>query len=231
MFPSAREMRMLSGIAAAAVAVGVAQLLAVGFGPAAVALNAVGSAVIDLAPGPVKEWAIRTFGTADKLFLSVLVVAVIVAIAAITGMAERRRVPVGSAAIVLGGIAGCAAVISRAGATAVDIVPTIVGMCCGVAVLRLLTARLAAKVPEKGVEVADPGRRLWLAALGLLGLGLVGGVAGAVLTRRLHSVAGDRNAFAVPQPVLRAPPLPDGVQPKGVVLPSFITSNRDFYRI
>ena len=110
------------------------------FGPQADARTAVGSAVIDLTPGPVKEWAIQTFGTADKLVLSVLVLVVIAVIAAVAAMWETRRVPIGSAAIVLAGVAGCAAVLSRAGATVVDIVPTVVGTACGVAVLRLLTS-------------------------------------------------------------------------------------------
>ena len=56
-------------MAAAAVAVGVAQLLALFFPPAADVRTAVGTAVINPTPGPVKEWAIQTFGTADKLFL------------------------------------------------------------------------------------------------------------------------------------------------------------------
>src|SRR5271167_3800819 len=124
----ARGLRMLSGIASAAVGLGVAQLLAVPFGPAADALNAVGSAVIDLTPGGVREWAIQTFGTADKLFLSVMVLAVIVAIAESAGIWERRRVPVGIFAVVVGGMAGCAAIISRSGAAAVDIIPTIIGI-------------------------------------------------------------------------------------------------------
>ena len=63
----ARDARSLAGVAAAAVALGVTELLAVAFGPQADARTAVGSAVIDLTPGPVKEWAIQTFGTADKL--------------------------------------------------------------------------------------------------------------------------------------------------------------------
>jgi hypothetical protein len=36
--------------------------------------------VVNLTPGPVKEWAIQTFGTADKLFLSVMVLVVIAAV-------------------------------------------------------------------------------------------------------------------------------------------------------
>ena len=136
----ARGSRALCGIAAAAVALGVTQLLAGAFGPQADARTAVGSAVIDLTPGPVKEWAIQIFGMADKLVLSVLVLAVIAAIAAFTATWETRRVPMGSIAIVAAGIVGCAAVLSRAGATASDTVPTLVGTACGVIVLRLLTS-------------------------------------------------------------------------------------------
>src|SRR6476469_1671968 len=132
--------RAMRGLAAAAVSVGVAQLVAAAFGPEADVRTAVGSSVIELTPGPVKEWAIQTFGTADKLVLGVLVLVVIAVIAAVTARWETRRVPVGSGAIVLAGILGCAAVLSRAGATAVDIVPTVVGTVCGVSVLRLLTS-------------------------------------------------------------------------------------------
>src|ERR1700682_395039 len=100
---SARGTRMLAGIAAGAVALGATQLLAVPFGPQADARTAIGSAVIDLTPGAVKEWAIQTFGTADKLFLSVLVLGVIALLAAVTARWETRCVPVGSAAIVVAG--------------------------------------------------------------------------------------------------------------------------------
>ena len=137
---AARDNRAMAGVAAAAVALGVTQLLAAFVGPGADSRTAVGSTVIDLTPGPVKEFVIQTFGTADKLVLSVLVLVVIALIAALTARWETRRVPIGSAAIVLAGVAGCAAVLSRAGATVVDIVPTVIGTACGVVVLRLLTA-------------------------------------------------------------------------------------------
>lgn len=228
---SVRGLQMLSGIASAAVGLGIAQLLAIPLGPAADALSAVGSAVIDLTPGPAKEWAIQTFGTADKLFLVVTVIAVITAIAAGAGICEGRRRPIGSLAIIIGGGAGCAAILSRTGATPVDVVPTIIGIVGGVAVLRILTSRLPDRTPNSAIEMANPSRRLWLAAFGLLGLGIAGASTGVVLTRRAHSVAGDRTAFAVPEAVLRAPPVPIGVQPQAVALPSFITPNADFYRI
>jgi DMSO/TMAO reductase YedYZ molybdopterin-dependent catalytic subunit len=228
----APESRMLAGIAAAAVALGVTQLLAVAFGPQADARTAIGSAVIDLTPGPVKEWAIQTFGTADKLFLTILVIGVVALIAAVTARWETRRAPVGSAAIVVAGILGCGAVLSRAGATAVDVVPTVVGTVCGVLVLRLLTSGRFTNEPEPNdSDSPDRGRRLSLVTLGFVGAGALSGVVGVVLTRMLSSVSGDRDAFALPKVDVTAPPVPPTVQPKGVTLPSFVTSNADFYRI
>ena len=220
------------GIAAAAMALGVTQLLAAPFGPAADARTAVGSAVIALTPGPLKEWAIQTFGTADKLFLSVAVVLVIAVIAAIAANAEAPRRPVGSIVIGLAGLAGAVAVLSRPGAALTDTIPVVIGTVCGIAVLRLLTSgRLTDGSTPTDDAGPDPGRRLSLATLGLLGAGLLSGVIGAVWSRRLNSVAGDRQAFTVPPATVPAPPIPPQVQPAGVDLPTFVTANDDFYRI
>jgi DMSO/TMAO reductase YedYZ molybdopterin-dependent catalytic subunit len=228
--------RALAGIAAAAASLGVTQLLAAFVGPNADARTAVGSTVIDLTPFAVKEWAIRTFGTADKLFLSILVLGVIAVIAAAAASWERPRFPIGSAVIVLAGVAGSAAVLSRPGARLVDIVPTIVGTVVGVVVLRVLTSgrfvdEPAAASGSEETDAIDHGRRLSLITLGVLSAGVLTGVLGTVLSRARTSVAGDRDAFALPPVAKPAPPIPPTVQPKGVALPSFITSNDDFYRI
>lgn len=233
---TSRSTKAMGGIAAAAVALGVTQLLAVVVGPRADSRTAVGSAVIDMTPGPVKEWAIQTFGMADKLVLSLLVLAVIAVVAAATAALETRHVPIGSAAIVAAGVVGCAAVLSRAGATFADILPTVVGTVCGVAVLRLLTSGRFTDAADVGAgnvadDGPDPGRRLSLITLGFLGAGALAGVGGVVLSRLTTSVSGDRNAFALPPIDVAAPPVPSAVQPKGVALPSFVTSNADFYRI
>lgn len=230
----------LLGVAAAAVALGVTQLAAVPFGPAADARTAVGSAVVDLTPGPVKEWAIQTFATADKLFLTLAVLFVIVLIAGLSARFETRRVPVGSIAIAVAGAIGCAAVLSRPGATPLHVIPTVVGAACGIGVLRLLVSgrftdpkprRQTTTVAPGAGPAPDPGRRLSLVALGFLTVGAVSGAAGLVLGRMRSSVAGDRSAFALPTPATPAPPVPPTVQPAGVDLPPFITPAADFYRI
>ncbi|WP_310786895.1 molybdopterin-dependent oxidoreductase [Mycobacterium sp. Z3061] len=223
---------MLAGVAAASVALGVAQLVSIPFGGRADARTAVGTAVVDLTPGPVKEWAIQTLGTLDKPFLAVVVLIVIATLAAIAGTLETRRRPVGSAVIVAGGVLGCLAVLSRPGATALDTIPTIVGTACGVAALRLLTRRITPdpEHPDESNDQTDAGRRRLL-VLGVLGFGIVSGVAGAVIARLAQSVAADRRTFVLPPPRSSAPPIPAEVQPKDVALPSFITPSTDFYRI
>jgi DMSO/TMAO reductase YedYZ molybdopterin-dependent catalytic subunit len=226
--------RMIAGVAAASVALGVAQLVGIPFGARADARTAIGSAVVDLTPGPIKEWAIQTLGSLDKLFLAITVLVVIAAIAAIAGTLETRRRFLGSAAIAAAGVLGCIAVLSRPGATALDTLPTVAGAACGVAALRLLTRRFwpapGGSEGRAGQDEPDAGRRRFV-VYGLLGFGVASGVVGAVVTRLVHSVTADRNSFAFPRPHTSAPPIPADVQPKGVDLPSFITPSADFYRV
>ncbi len=155
--------RMIAGVAAAAVSLGVAQLVGIPFGARADARAAIGSVVVDLTPGPIKEWAIQTLGSLDKLFLAVVVLVVIATIAAIAGSFETRRRPIGSAVIAAAGVLGCIAVLSRQGATALDTIPTVAGAACGVAALRLLTRRFwpDPKDPADGADHDEPdaGRR------------------------------------------------------------------------
>jgi DMSO/TMAO reductase YedYZ molybdopterin-dependent catalytic subunit len=226
--------RMIAGVAAAAVSLGVAQLVGIPFGARADARAAIGSDVVDLTPGPVKEWAIQTLGSLDKLFVAVVVLVVIATIAAIAGTLETQRRPLGSAVIAAAGVLGCIAVLSRQGATALDTIPTVAGAACGVAALRLLTRRFWPGLgdPEDRADHDEPdaGRRR-LVMFGLLGFGIVSGVLGAVITRLVHSVAADRNSFTLPRPRTSAPPILADVQPNGVVLPSFVTASTDFYRV
>lgn len=220
--------RMIAGVATAAVSLGVAQLVGIPFGARADARTAIGSTVVDLTPGPVKEWAIATLGALDKLFLAVVVLVVIATIAAIAGTLETQRRPLGSAVIAAAGVLGCVAVLSRQGTSALDTIPTVAGAACGVATLRLLARRFGPG-PEKP-DQPDAGRRS-LVVFGFLGFGVVTGVVGAVITRLVHSVAADRNSFALPRPRTPAPPIPADVQPNGVALPNFVTASADFYRV
>jgi hypothetical protein len=181
--------RMIAGVAAASVSLGVAQLVGIPFGARADARAAIGSDVVDLTPGPIKEWAIQTLGSLDKLFVAIVVLVVIATIAAIAGTLETQRRPLGSAMIAAAGALGCIAVLSRQGATALDTIPTVAGAACGVAALRMLTRRFRPGPGDQDDsadhDAPDAGRRR-LVTFGLLGFGVVSGVAGAVSTRLVH---------------------------------------------
>ena len=222
---------MGAGLAAAAVSLGVTQLVSTVFSAAADARNAVGTAIINLTPGPVKEWAIQTFGTSDKTFLTIMVVLVAAALCAVAAIWERSRIPLGSLMVGVAGVAGAMAVLAQPGAGPVDVIPVAIGTVCGIATVRLLTAAPKPDSSQDDEHQPDTGRRRSLLTLGLLGAGALSGVVGTVLGRKRRSVAADRDAFALPKVTSPAPPIPAGVQPTAEGLPSFITSNADFYRI
>lgn len=216
-----------TGIVAAGVVLGVGQLLAAFVDRAAGPLPAVGSAVIDGVPTSVREFAIDTFGTADKTALIVGIGIVIALLAAIAGLIERPRRPVGSLLFVVFGALGVLAAVTRAGASAAWSLPTVVGVAAGIVVLRAGTTRLASPRPPR-LPGARSDRRTVL--LGLIGTGVGAAVAGAlgqVLDHVLHDVARDRSRFRVPRATASLDPSPGtGALPSG-----FLTPTSDFYRI
>ena len=130
------------------------------FGARADARAAIASVVVDLTPGPVKQWTIQTLGSLDKLFVAVVVLVVIAAIAAIAGSLETQSRPLGSAVIAAAGVLGCIAVLSRQGTTALDTIPTVAGAACGVAALRVAHPWAPARPGRPGRQ-SRPRRAGW----------------------------------------------------------------------
>ena len=115
------------GVLSAAFGVAVAELLAAATRPQAGPLVAVGGAVVDTTPTPVKEFAVRELGTYDKPVLLGSIGLVLVVFTAVVGiLAVRRRIVVVAGAAVFG-IAGAGAAWSRPASNAYDVVPSLVG--------------------------------------------------------------------------------------------------------
>jgi sulfite oxidase len=224
-----RLRRALSGILAAAFVLGVGELLAALIGPDSSPYVAVGSTVVDHTPEAVREWAIGTFGTSDKTALFVGMSLVIIALAALAGIVERRRAPYGSALFVVLGIIGIISATTRSGAMLTSAVPTVVGVAAGIAVLRALVTR-----SDSSAGSTDDGasRRSFL-TLGAVvaGSAVLAGVAGRWLGASTRGVTQDRAAFTVPTPTSPAPPVPSGADLKIPGLSPYVTDNADFYRI
>ena len=89
----------LSGAVAAAVALGISELAAGLLGLPSL-IEGMGNWVIDVVPTPVKEWAIATFGTNDKLVLLIGIVAVTLLLGAVVGVLARDRFGIATAVFI-----------------------------------------------------------------------------------------------------------------------------------
>ena len=144
----------LTGLLAAAAALGLAELVAGLTGIAGEPVIAVGGAAIDLTPIPVKDFAIQHFGSHDKTVLLAGIYVVLALFAIVTGILARRRIGYGLAG--LGGFAalGVAAVLSRPVSSPADAVPTVVGVAGGALVMVLLVRAAQAPAGRRESEVS-----------------------------------------------------------------------------
>jgi DMSO/TMAO reductase YedYZ molybdopterin-dependent catalytic subunit len=154
----------VAGVLSAAFGTAAAELLAAAVRPEAGPLVAVGGAVVDATPTPVKEYAVRQLGTADKPVLLGSIVLVLVLFTAGVGMlATRWRVAAVAGAAVFGA-AGAAAALSRPAAVPFDGVPSLLGAAlAGAALLVTLRRALALSTPgdrrASALALSTPGDR------------------------------------------------------------------------
>lgn len=228
----------LAGLAAGAVTVGAGALVAIVTGPSTDPLVAVGAAFVDATPAWLKDAAVRAFGTADKLVLGIGEALVLVGLAAVAGVAARRRWPVGAVLVVaLGGVAALAATL-RPDAGTLAPAPAVVGTVAGLWTLSTLVGRLPPP-PTRADARADadaelprpsPDRRAFLRLTALASvLGVAAAVAGRVAATGARGAQAARAALRLPTPARPAPTPPSGVQVAGVG--PWATPPADFYRI
>jgi DMSO/TMAO reductase YedYZ molybdopterin-dependent catalytic subunit len=219
----------LAGVAAAAVALGIGELLAVVIAPRASPLVAVGGVVVDKVPEGGKDLAIKLFGTHDKLALQVGTVVVLLAIAAAVGIAGLRKDWYGYLGIGLFGVVGIIAALTRTGATFAWIFPTLLATGAAVATLWYLLKMLAPPVPTRGPHrLRDVDRRKFLTAAGVaIGGSAVVGYAGRTLGES-SNVNAARNAVVLPTPSGSPAVSPVGSEVAGL---TYAVGNDDFYRI
>ncbi len=139
-----RWLAAVCGLLAAAVALGIAQLLAGISAPNASPADAVGSVVINHTPLSVKVWATSTFGTNDKTVLLTGVFVVVFGYAMVVGVLAARRLAYGFAGLALFAIIGIAAAVTTHGASPGYALPTVFGALVGAfALYRLIEAAQA----------------------------------------------------------------------------------------
>ena len=242
-----------AGVASAAVLFAAAELVSAFFATASSPVVAMGAVFIDITPPWLKDFAIATFGTNDKLALFISIGVVAALVAGVTGVVARRSFRAAALIIVGLGVAISLAVLSRPATGPLDLVPTIAGVVAGLAALRFLLARATAYKPARTTPTrttptqADPAhhdagassrapsgspRRGFLAATGIVAVGAAAMAAGGRALSGARNAAGaTREALRLPAPRTDVEPLPDGVGVEIPGMPEFVTPNADFYRI
>jgi DMSO/TMAO reductase YedYZ molybdopterin-dependent catalytic subunit len=218
----------LTGLLAAASGVAVAELLAAATRPQAGPLVAVGAAVIDATPTPLKEFAVRNLGTNDKPALLTGIVVVLALFTATVGILSVRRRFVALIGAGIFGAAGMAAALSRPASRPFDFLPSLAGAVVAGAILLLLLRELTA---GGGDRSRPDGRRIsrrsfvGTATLVAGGTVLAGGASQIVKRSRGGAIARSREAIELPAAADPAAPMPAGTEP------GFVTAGADFYRV
>nr|WP_228512726.1 molybdopterin-dependent oxidoreductase [Clavibacter sp. VKM Ac-2872] len=247
------------GVVAALAVLAVAEIAAAVVAPAASPVLAVGALVIDLVPAGVKDTVIALFGTGDKVALIVVLGVVVLTAAALAGVLQVRRPPLGVVVIALfAGVAVLAAT-TRAGATGAAAIPTIVGMIAGVFILhrgadrlrdwrdaadRSASASAAVAEPVRGIARPAarapliPGAGARVERRTFLLMTVVAGVASVVagsVARGLNAAAARvddfRRTLVLPRAATPAAAIPASAELGVPGLAPFLTPASDFYRI
>ena len=230
---TARWLAALTGVVSAIVVLGVAELCSLVTGNAGSPIFAVGSLVIDLAPPGAKELMISLFGTGDKAALLTLLALIIIAGSAGAGVLELRRAPFGVVVFGVASLIALIAVLTRAGASGMDGVPTIIGAVAGVVVLRVGIHRLSVwrAAPVDAPAASAARRRFLTLTLVAGGAALVAGTGVRIKNAGATVISEARKALKLPAPAVASPPVPAGAELDVAGISPYITPNKDFYRI
>ncbi|ASU84462.1 molybdopterin-binding oxidoreductase [Nocardiopsis gilva YIM 90087] len=245
----------LCGLIAAGAGLAAAEVVGAITRPEATPLLVVGAAVIDLVPRPLKEFAVATFGTADKAVLLGGMAVTLAALAALVGSAARRRPAIGDAGIVLAGLISLVAALTRPDGGLLDGLPSLLGAAVAIALLRLLIARAPREAPRQEADDLAPAsspnsakaaeapdatpedtggfdRRRFVLVAGAAAAVSAGAGACArwYAASKAESVAAARK-ITLPAPASPAPPFPDGADLELEGLAPFLTPSTAFFRI
>ena len=231
------------GIVSAIAGLGLAELISAFSAPTSSPLASTGAALIDLAPGWAKEVVVGLFGTADKVAIIVLLIAVVLALAAVAGLAETRRRFTGMAIFAALGVLASLAAATRAGANPAYAIPAIVGVLIAIAILRRFVKELPAeRTPRPELDdrpqvrtalgASGPSRRSFLISTGIAAVvGIASGIVAQASTAAGRAAEAARAAIRLPRAAttVAAPTASMSFDIQG--LSPLITPNADFYRI
>lgn len=242
---------ILVGVAATLLLFGLADLVARLIGPTSAPLLVLGQAIIPLTPTSVIKPVIALFGANDKIVLVATVALGALILGALIGWLGGTRPRVALAAFTVAGLVPAGAVLTRTGSTLIDVVPTLVGLAAGVAVLwvglRWAAQATAAQAQASTSAARTPlltrdspadraqragSRRRFLALTGIAAaVGAVGVATGQSIVALTREAAASAANLVLPRAARTAGPIPAGASLDVEGIRPFVTAQKDFYRI
>ena len=227
-----RSWSALVGIVAGALTLGVAELLAGLMTRTGLATGtpspvvAVGGVFVDHTPAWLKNFAISTFGTNDKLALFIGMAVVLTAACAVMGVLGARRQTSGLVAFVGVGAIGALAVVSRPHSGSFDILPTMIGVAAGLWALSALWPQGAKASAGTSID----RRRFLVGGAGVAAAAATAAAIGQSLGQHAAQAAASRSAIRLPKPV-KPVAIPPGAQLDVKGITPYVMPNEAFYRI
>jgi len=227
-----RSWSALVGIVAGALTLGVAELLAGLMTRTGLATGtpspvvAVGGVFVDHTPPWLKNFAVSTFGTNDKLALFIGMAVVLTAACAVMGVLGARRQTAGFVAFVGVGAIGALAVVSRPRSGSFDILPTMIGVAAGLWALSALWPQGARASAGTTID----RRRFLVGGAGVAAAGATAAAIGQSLGQRAAQATKSRSAIRLPKAV-NPVVIPPGAQLDVKGITPYVMPNEAFYRI
>jgi DMSO/TMAO reductase YedYZ molybdopterin-dependent catalytic subunit len=206
-------------------------LLAALLGSASSPVYALGTAVIGITPGWLKDFAVEKFGSNDKPILLASVFVVMALASAVVGVIASRRLRLGlvlAAALNLVALGGAVKTLNGLDLSAGTILPGLFSLVVSVVLLwffaRSWGADLTGNDAPSGLD-----RRTFLEVA--LASGGVAVIAGGTSTLFGKAGAASRESVRLPAATTLAKPLPRGadIDVKGIT--PYLTTNNSFYRV
>jgi DMSO/TMAO reductase YedYZ molybdopterin-dependent catalytic subunit len=220
---------MLIAVLAVVSALGAGHFVAAFVGRTASPFLAVADAVVRLTPQGLVTWAERDLGTHDKLTLELVMAAVLLGLACVTGLVSRRNALPGQVIVVAVGLLGVVAVYQRQDLGQLALLAPVAGLVAGLGVFTWLHRRLLPRASPRTPGGLD--RRAFLRA----GAGVAAGAGALALAGEVvgtgKDAEGSRAAVGALVPSRTAPPVPADADFAKLGTPTFLTPNGSFYRI
>ncbi|MFZ0121379.1 MAG: molybdopterin-dependent oxidoreductase [Pseudonocardiaceae bacterium] len=194
---------------------------------------AVGGTAIDLTPLWLKDFAVRSFGSYDKVVLLSGMAAVIGLVGVAAGLLSRRSRTLGLVLLVVLGVVATVAVLTRPTAGALDVLAPLVALIVSVGtfvVLHRLGRRTEVPTRDEQSAAGVSRRGLLVGSVTVAAGAGIAAAGGQLLTGR-GGIEASRKAVGRIVPTVAGPPIPAGADFASDGSPSFITPNRDFYRV